>query len=247
MSLKISLNYSPNFNSIKRKKNQVKFLIIHYTGMRSEKGAIKRLTKIQSQVSAHYLILRNGKIMNLVPDSYIAWHAGVSKWNKFNLLNKYSLGIEITNPGHQYGYKEFTSKQINSFIKLSKFLIKKYKINKKNVLGHSDVAPYRKKDPGEKFPWKILSKKKIGIWHNLKNKDLFFNRLKITSSVEKKLFLNRLKKFGYPLKTTNQKNDKQYNKLLVKAFQRRYRPELINGIIDKECLIIVSKLTRIKT
>ena len=215
--------------------------------MRSEKGAIKRLTKIQSQVSAHYLILRNGKIMNLVPDSYIAWHAGVSKWNKFNLLNKYSLGIEITNPGHQYGYKEFTSKQINSFIKLSKFLIKKYKINKKNVLGHSDVAPYRKKDPGEKFPWKILSKKKIGIWHNLKNKDLFFNRLKITSSVEKKLFLNRLKKFGYPLKTTNQKNDKQYNKLLVKAFQRRYRPELINGIIDKECLIIVSKLTRIKT
>ena len=215
--------------------------------MRSEKGAIKRLTKIQSQVSAHYLILRNGKIMNLVPDSYIAWHAGVSKWNKFNLLNKYSLGIEITNPGHQYGYKEFTSKQINSFIKLSKFLIKKYKINKKNVLGHSDVAPYRKKDPGEKFPWKILSKKKIGIWHNLKNKDLFFNRLKITSSVEKKLFLNRLKKFGYPLKTTNQKNDKKNNKLLVKAFQRRYRPELINGIIDKECLIIVSKLTRIKT
>ena len=97
------------------------------------------------------------------------------------------------------------------------------------------------------FPGKYYQKKKIGIWHNLKNKDLFFNRLKITSSVEKKLFLNRLKKFGYPLKTTNQKNDKQYNKLLVKAFQRRYRPELINGIIDKECLIIVSKLTRIKT
>ena len=241
MSLKISLNYSPNFNSIKRKKNQVKFLIIHYTGMRSEKGAIKRLTKIQSQVSAHYLILRNGKIMNLVPDSYIAWHAGVSKWNKFNLLNKYSLGIEITNPGHQYGYKEFTSKQINSFIKLSKFLIKKYKINKKNVLGHSDVAPYRKKDPGEKFPWSYLATKKIGIWHKIKEKQLKKLRGKKISNSEIITFIKCLNKIGYL--TINLKNNKKVK--LVKSFQRRFRQKIINGKIDKECLIIAEKMSKL--
>ena len=129
--------------------------------MKNEKSAIKRLTDIQSQVAAHYLIKKNGEIINMVPDLYIAWHAGISYWNKENSLNKSSIGIEITNPGHQFGYENFSKKQINSLIKLSKILIKKYKINKKNFLGHSDIAPDRKKDPGEKFPWKYLAKKKL--------------------------------------------------------------------------------------
>jgi len=163
MSLKTTVNYSPNFNTKKRLKKSIKFLIFHYTGMRSEKGAIKRLTSIQSEVASHYLIKRDGEIVTFVPDLYVAWHAGVSAWKKYNFLNQNSIGIEISNPGHQFGYKKFSSKQINSLIKLSKFLIKKYKINKKNILGHSDIAPLRKKDPGEKFPWEYLAKKKNGL------------------------------------------------------------------------------------
>jgi len=172
MPFKTTLNYSPNFNSKKRLKKHLRFIILHYTGMKSEKAAIIKLTNIQSQVASHYLINRNGKVINLVPDLYIAWHAGISSWKNLNSLNKNSIGIEITNPGHQFGYKKFSKKQINSLINLSKFLIKKYKINKRNILGHSDIAPDRKKDPGEKFPWEYLAKKNISIWHNLDKQKL---------------------------------------------------------------------------
>ena len=152
MSLKATIKYSPNFNTKKRSKKSIKFLIFHYTGMKSEKGAIRRLTNMQSEVASHYLIKNDGGLVIFVPDLYVAWHAGVSAWKKYNFLNQNSIGIEISNPGHQFGYKKFSSKQINSLIKLSRFLIKKYKMNKKNLLGHSDVAPLRKKDPGEKIP-----------------------------------------------------------------------------------------------
>ena len=167
MALKTILNYSPNFNPKKRTSKQIKFIIFHYTGMKSESDALKRLTEIQSEVSCHYLIKNNGEIVKIVPDLYIAWHAGKSSWKNYKSLNQNSIGIEITNPGHEYGYKNFTQKQITALLKLSKFLIKKYKINPKNILGHSDIAVQRKKDPGEKFPWKYLSKNRIGIWHTL--------------------------------------------------------------------------------
>ena len=158
MAITTTFNYSPNFKDKKRSKKSIKFLIFHYTGMKSEKKAIRRLTDFQSQVASHYLIKTNGDIVVFVPDLYIAWHAGLSSWKKYNFLNKNSIGIEISNPGHEFGYKKFSKKQINSLVKLSSFLIKKYKINKKNILGHSDIAPIRKKDPGEKFPWKFLTR-----------------------------------------------------------------------------------------
>ena len=209
MPFKTTLNYSPNFNSQKRLKKQIRFIILHYTGMKSEKEAIIRLTNIQSQVASHYLITRGGKITNLVPDLYIAWHAGVSSWKNLNSLNKNSIGIEITNPGHQFGYKKFSKKQINSLINLSKFLIKKYKINKRNILGHSDIAPDRKKDPGEKFPWEYLAKKNIGIWHNLDKKKLRKLRKKKCNEIMKNLFLNNLFSIGYAKKGKNNvKNDR---------------------------------------
>ena len=160
MWLKITRNYSPNFSLKKRSKQKIKFIILHYTGMRDETLAIKRLCNERSKVSAHYFIRKNGEILNLVPDLYEAWHAGKSKWKKIKSLNKYSLGIEISNPGHENGYKKYNSEQIKSIIRLSKKLKQKYKIKKENVLGHSDIAPLRKKDPGEKFPWKLLNKKK---------------------------------------------------------------------------------------
>ena len=131
MAYKTKLNYSPSFDPKKRNFKQIKFIIFHYTGMKSEKIALKRLTNYKTQVSSHYLINTNGEIIKLVPDLYIAWHAGKSKWKNYVSLNKNSIGIEITNPGHFFGYKKFSKLQILSLIKLSKFLIKKYKINKK--------------------------------------------------------------------------------------------------------------------
>ena len=156
MSIKTILDYSPNFNSKKRKINQIKFIIFHYTGIKKESEAINKLKNIQSQVSCHYLIKNNCKIITMVPNSYIAWHAGISSWKNFKFLNKNSIGVEISNPGHNFKYRNFSKQQIKSILRLSKFLIKKFKIDKKNILGHSDIAPDRKKDPGEKFPWQYL-------------------------------------------------------------------------------------------
>ena len=190
-------NYSPNFDSNKRKSKQIKFLIFHYTGMRKESDAINRLTKIQSEVSSHYLIKNNGDIVVIVPDLYVAWHAGKSSWKSFKSLNKNSIGIEISNPGHDHNYINFSKNQIRSILHLGKLLIKKYKIQSSNVLGHSDIAPFRKKDPGEKFPWRYMAKFGIAKWHSLSKKILKENRLKIININEEKIFFKNLYKIGY--------------------------------------------------
>ena len=235
-------NYSPNFDRKKRGLNKIKFLIFHYTGMKNEVEAINRLTDHKSKVSCHYFIKNNGKIINLVPDLYIAWHAGISSWQKFKSINKYSIGIEISNSGHNFKYKNFSKKQINSILKLSTHLIKKYKIKSKFILGHSDISPLRKKDPGEKFPWKNLSKKKIGIWHNLDSKIIFNLRNQKITKLEKNIFIRNLHKIGYSKNYT--KKDIYYKNKITTAFQRRFRQELVNGIIDKECLIISKNLKK---
>ena len=244
MALKTTLNYSPNFTSLKRTPKKIKFIIFHYTGMTKESAAINRLTNIQSEVSSHYLVKSNGEIVKIVPDLYIAWHAGKSSWKSYKSLNQNSIGIEITNPGHEFGYKKFSKKQISSILKLSKFLIKKYKISSKNILGHSDVAPDRKKDPGEKFPWKYLSKNKIGLWRTLKEKELLKNRNFKISQIEKIFFFNNLFKIGYSNKTPKNLNKDRYLRSVVKAFQRRFRQKLIDGKIDRECLLISKELIK---
>ena len=246
MAIKTTLNYSPNFDPKKRKTNQIKFLIFHYTGMKTEKAAINRLTDIESRVSAHYLIKQNGEIITLVPDLYTAWHAGKSVWKNYSSLNKDSIGIEIVNPGHDINYKKFSKIQLESLIRLSRFLIKKHRINSKNILGHSDIAPERKKDPGEKFPWKLLSKKKIGYWHNLNQNELIKNRNLETSSKEKNLFLTNLFKIGYQKKFLYNSNFNRisFDQIISKAFQRRFRPEIVNGKIDQECLLISQNLVK---
>jgi N-acetylmuramoyl-L-alanine amidase len=239
-----TLNYSPSFTIKKRKAKQIRFIIFHYTGMKKEKEAIERLTSMRSKVSSHYLIRYNGEIVIMVPDLYEAWHAGVSSWKNLKSLNKHSIGIEISNPGHEYDYKKFSKKQNQSLKKLSQFLIKKYKIDKKNILGHSDVAPTRKKDPGEKFPWKYLAKFGIGKWHSLPQKNLIKNRGKKISLIDKKIFFKNLLSIGYSIKSpTKIKKDKFLN-LITIAFQRRFRPEIVDGKIDKECLIISQNLIK---
>ena len=244
MALKTILNYSPNFNPKKRKSKQIKFIIFHYTGMKRELEAINKLTNIQSEVSSHYLIKTNGNIITLVPDLYVAWHAGKSSWKSYKSLNQNSIGIEITNPGHEFGYKKFSKKQISSLLKLSKFLIKKYKINSKNILGHSDIASQRKKDPGEKFPWEYLSKNKIGLWHTLKNQELTKNRNLKINKLEENFFFNNLFKIGYSKKKQKDTSNDRFLRDVTKAFQRRFRQKLVNGKIDRECLLISKNLLK---
>ena len=242
MILKTVPHYSPNFNSFKRPKKKIKYIILHYTGMKKELLAIRKLSSFNSKVSCHYFIKNSGTIMTIVPDLYEAWHAGISKWKKIKSLNKYSIGIEINNPGHEYGYKSFSSKQIKSLKKLLRYLMKKFNISYKNVLGHSDIAPNRKKDPGEKFPWNELAKEKLAFWHKLNiNKIKFFRNLKVNLKEEKLFFLN-LVKIGYSkIEKNNYKKNQIY---LIRAFQRRFRQKLINGKIDKECLLISKNLIK---
>ena len=225
---------SPNFSNKTRIKKTIKFIIIHYTGMQSERACIKRLISKKSKVSTHYLINKKGDVKSMVDEKNIAWHAGKSKWKNCINLNNRSIGIELVNKGHQFGYEKFSKQQILKLILLCKYLIKKYKIKKTNILGHSDIAPLRKKDPGEKFPWHTLSKKKIGYWYvlnkkNIKNKNL-------SKIYLRKYFFNNLYKIGYRYfdKKKSSKNDSK----IVKTFQRRFRQNKVNGIIDQKCLQI---------
>ena len=242
--MRTTLNYSTNFGKTKRKPNQIKFIIFHYTGMKKESDSIKKLTDIKSKVSCHYLIKSNGEIVAMVPDLYEAWHAGVSSWKNFKSLNNHSIGIEISNPGHDYNYKKFSKKQTQSLKKLSQFLIKKYRINQKNILGHSDIAPTRKKDPGEKFPWKYFAKLGIGNWHSLSNQILVKKRRKKLNLINKKKFFKNLSKIGYSIKSPTKLKKDQFLNLITCAFQRRFRQELINGKIDDECLAISQNLVK---
>ena len=242
MWLKITQNYSPNFNTPKRQKKNIKYIIIHYTGMKNELSALNRLTDYKSKVSAHYFIKRNGKIINLVPDLYEAWHAGKSNWKNIQSLNRYSIGVEIQNSGHENLYEKYSNKQMNSVKKLLRFLTKRYRVNCKNILGHSDIAPNRKKDPGEKFPWKKLAKVKLAHWHQLNEKELIKYRLKKINFLEEKNFFINLHKIGY-IKVQS-KSSIYKKRLLIKAFQRRFRQGLINGISDQECLILSKNLIK---
>jgi len=225
--MKIINDFSPNFNKKKRFIKQIKFIIIHYTGMQSEIESIKRLKNPNFKVSCHYLINRNGKILRMVKDSHIAWHAGKSKWGKYKNLNENSLGIELVNKGHQFGYEKFSNKQIKSLISLCKNLKKKFGINDENFLGHSDVAPLRKRDPGEKFPWKKLSNYNLGNWYK-KNK----KKIEVSEKKMKNLFFKNLQKLGY--RYFNIKVRKNTDKKIIKCFQQRYLPNRITGKIDKK-------------
>ncbi len=233
------LIYSINFDKIRRSPKDIIYIIFHYTGMISEKKAIVRLINKNSKVSSHYFIKRDGTIINMVPEKFTAWHAGLSCWKSHKNLNNKSIGIEIQNSGHINKYEGFSMKQIKSLLLLTKILKKTYSIKSKNFLGHSDIAPNRKKDPGEKFPWEYLSKYKIGIWYNLPKKDLKLRGVRV-SEKEKKLFYLYLKKIGYCLKNKEPK----YLNSVVRAFQRRFRSKIINGKIDKECLKISKNLVK---
>ena len=229
---------SPNFSKKKRTKKFIKYVIIHYTGMQSEIESIKRLRSKKSKVSCHYLISRSGLLVKMVNENRIAWHAGKSKWKKMSNLNKYSIGIELVNKGHKIFYQNFPKSQIKTLIELAVNLKKKYKIKKENFLGHSDIAPLRKIDPGEKFPWKKLSKFKIGNWYSEKNRSLKTIKSRDTYSQ----FFRNLHNIGYRYCSAKIRRDS--DKLVIKAFQRKFRPENVDGKIDKKTFKISQLLTK---
>jgi N-acetylmuramoyl-L-alanine amidase len=200
--------------------------------MQSEIASIKKLKSKKSKVSCHYFINRKGIITQMVKDQKVAWHAGKSKWRNFSNLNENSVGIELVNRGQEFGYQNFSNIQISSLIKLCKKLKKKYLIKKENFLGHSDIAPLRKMDPGEKFPWKRLSNHDLGLWYGNRKKKFNYNsRKKI-----KNLFFKNLYKIGYRYFKINKRSKK--DRLIVKAFQQHYLPQNVSGKIDLKTLKI---------
>tara|TARA_Y100000591_G_C21726647_1_gene641709 strand:+ start:271 stop:996 length:726 start_codon:yes stop_codon:yes gene_type:complete len=230
--------YSPNFSKKIRKNKDIKFIILHYTGMQSKIVSIKRLLNPKYKVSCHYLIDREGRIIKMVDENKIAWHAGKSKWKNFSNLNKNSIGIELVNKGHEFGYERFTKVQIKKLVIICKYLKKKYKIKNSNIIGHSDIAPLRKKDPGENFPWLDLHKKNIGIWY----KNLNSRKINLNEDNSLKLFYRNLYKIGYRYFSLNKKS-KTRNKV-VKAFQRRFNPNYISGNIDQATYKICENLAK---
>ena len=238
--MKITRINSPCFSKRTRKLSKIKFIVIHYTGMQSKRVSIQRLISKKHKVSCHYLIDRSGKIIQMVDENKIAWHAGKSKWKNFINLNNSSLGIELVNRGHRLGYQSFSKSQIKQLVKFCLQLKKKYKIKKSNILGHSDIAPLRKVDPGEKFPWLKLEKKGLGIWYKIKQN--YHLKKKLNKQKIRSQFFQNLHKFGY--RYFSKKNPKKTDKLIVKSFQSRFRQSKINGLIDLECLKISQNLAR---
>ena len=216
---------SPNYN-YRKKSSTISFIIIHYTAINSYEKALDHLCSKENQVSCHFLINKKGNIYNIVDEKYRAWHAGHSFWNKITDINSNSIGIELDNSGHYNKFEGFSKLQINSLLKLINYLLKKYKIRSKHILGHSDISPYRKIDPGEKFPWnKIIKTKFTKIYY--RKIEEFFTKKKLKTKKHQILFM--LDKIGYETEPSKY-NFKKYTKL-IKVYQMRYC-KIVSGKMD---------------
>ena len=241
MKIQISHKFkSSNFDN-RLNNAKIKYIIIHYTETKSLEEAIKLLTSDTRKVSCHYIIDCNGLIYNLVDESKRAWHAGISCWKKKTDLNNNSLGIELVNLGEKSKSK-FSNKQILSLLDLLFELKKKYTIKAANFLGHSDIAPSRKIDPGIYFPWKLLSKKSFGLWFEVPHKKE--NSKKLNKKDEEE-FLKNLQKIGYSTQKikdidTNQKKD------IINAFHRHFFSENLNNNPSVKSLVISEGLLKLK-
>lgn len=203
---------SPNFDE---RDSAIEMLVLHYTDTLTSKEAIEILMDPERKVSAHYVLDKDGTLYTLVDESRRAWHAGISHWRGRDNVNGCSIGIEIVNPGHLYGYRRFTEAQYEVLIPLCQRIKQEYKIRDVDIVAHSDIAPERKKDPGELFDWKRLADNGIGIW-----------------ATGGGTFVNDLKKLGY----------KEHNEASITAFQRHWRQAGVDGVWDNECGQILKKL-----
>ncbi len=226
--MKFITHASPNFDERPQTAN-IDMLVLHYTGMPSASGALARLVEKEAKVSAHYLVDENGDVFHLVEETKRAWHAGKSSWRGRESLNDYSVGIEIVNPGHEFGYCPFPAKQIKAVVELSKSIVKRHAIPPIHVVAHSDIAPSRKEDPGELFPFATLAKAGIGIWPTIDAPKA--NNVEVRpgeSGPHVKSLQTQLNDFGYSIKTSGVWDLATH--YAVVAFQRRFTPACLDGI-----------------
>jgi len=216
---------SPNFND--RDGVAIDMLVIHYTGMRSGEEALERLCDHKAEVSAHYMITQAGEVLSLVDETKRAWHAGVASWRGHSNINSRSIGIELVNPGHEFGYQDFPHAQMVSLIDLCQGIVTRHDIPPRNVVGHSDVAPLRKQDPGERFDWRRMAEAEIGLWPHLDG---------VSASVSENAMAGALHQIGYDISDQN---------AAIKAFQRHYRPRLIDGVADDETRQSIAALLKL--
>jgi N-acetylmuramoyl-L-alanine amidase len=208
---------SPNHDA--RDGVPIDMLLLHYTGMASAEVALDRLCDPAAKVSAHYTIDEDGTVYAMVPEDRRAWHAGVSYWGGATNINSRAIGIELVNPGHAFGYRAFPEDQIAALTTLCHSILVRHPIPSARVLGHSDVAPARKDDPGELFPWARLAKAGIGLWPQKRASDLG---------------ADALARFGYDPAVPQEK--------AVTAFQRHFRPRRLDGVWDEECASLLAGL-----
>ena len=213
---------SPNHDA---RASPVTMLVLHYTGMADAASAIERLTDPAAKVSSHYLVTEDGQVLRMVDETRRAWHAGLSSWRGVTDVNSASIGIEIVNPGHEFGYRPFPREQMEALLPLVADIVQRHGIARANVVGHSDVAPARKVDPGELFDWELLARHRLALARPR------------TGLADPHWtpggFLLALDRFGY---------DVADGPAAVRAFQRRFRPETIDGIADGECRAILLSL-----
>jgi len=217
-----SIVKSPNFNE---RKLPISMVVLHYTGMKSAAEALERMCDPEAEVSAHYMIDEAGAVTSLVPEGKRAWHAGRSYWRGVTDVNSASIGIELVNPGHEWGYRPFPEAQMEALLPLLADIVKRNHIPRGNVVGHSDIAPARKQDPGEFFDWARLGDLGLALKIPPAKMNLFYDN--------PGAFYLALERFGYDISD---------GRAAVTAFQRRWRPELIDGQIDGEIGAILLEL-----
>jgi N-acetylmuramoyl-L-alanine amidase len=203
-------------------------LVLHYTGMESCDVALDRLCDPAAEVSAHYLIDEDGTLYELVGEDRRAWHAGVSNWCGYSDVNSRSIGVELVNPGHENGYRAFPDAQISQLIELCVGILERHDIPQRNIVGHSDIAPIRKQDPGELFPWQGMSAAGVGLWPT----DLDVEP--VDSGTEAAV----LEETGY---------DTSDMVAALTAFQRRFRQENVDGLLDGQTAILIAAVHRLFT
>ncbi len=239
----LSHEHFPTQNQDERPINaHISILVLHYTGMATAKAALHRMQDPTAKVSAHWCIDEDGRIYSLVPEKLRAWHAGLSYWRQKYLVNDISIGIELVNPGHENGYRPFPARQMKSLTGLAIEILSRYEIPAQNVVGHSDISPHRKKDPGELFDWRRLSESGIGLWPTHLNKlnDHFPALSKGSQGLSVKTLQEGLFNYGYGLNVDGIYGEESES--VITAFQRHFRQGKVDGIADNATLAILQNL-----
>lgn len=222
---------SPNFDD-REAGVPIDMLVLHYTGMSTGPSALARLTESESRVSAHYLIEEDGTVFSLVAESRRAWHAGVAYWRGHRNINARSIGIEIVNPGHEFGYRPFPAAQMASVLALSQRLVETYGIRPWNVVGHSDVAPTRKQDPGELFDWEGLAGDGVGLWFPGAGEGAQAISASQAGEAELTSVQQALAEIGYEIEADGTYGG--HTSSVITAFQRHWWPRRLDGRADRE-------------